>query len=994
MTPLDSNRYWRNLAEREHAATPGDEFPSPPGAAASRREFLKAAGFVFAGAAVTGCSRPPVEKALPLLDQPEGVTPGRSTYYASICSGCEAACGLLVKVRDGRPLKLEGNPDHPLSRGGLCAAGQASILSLYDSLRPTAPRAGGKPATWEEVDQAVLDRLAEIRRSGGAVRFLTRTVNSPTLARLISSFLATFPEARHIACDPLSQSAIAAAHFETHGVRVIPGYRFDRADVIVSLDADFLGTWISPVEFTAAYSRRRKPESGELSYHVQFEARMSLTGTKADRRVRVAPAEIVSVLEGLAARLEQLAGVTPRLAPAADSSLDEVARRLWEARGRSLVVCGLNDVAAQVLANYANHLLGNYGATLDLERYCRRQLGDDAELESLLGEIEAGRVRALFIHQANPVAELPGGDRLAAALAHIPLVISFGPRLDETAERAHYLCPDSDPLESWGDAEPASGLASVRQPAIRRFANSRPLVETLARWSGKAASDYELVRETWSSEIYPRRLADEPFETFWRRSLATGFCEVKPHAQAAQPFRVESVKAPARRAAAQGLQLVLYAKPALLDGRHAYNPWLQELPDPVTKAVWDNYACVSPALARRLGIRDGDVVRLEASGQTLELPALVQPGQQEETVAVAVGYGRKDSERFASVGPRWLLARPAVNAQGRVGVNVSPMLRFENGRLCYWRGDLRLEKTGARRPLALTQDHHTLAVPPHLDPGGPPRPIVQEVAASDLDKPPAPQPPYPQVELWPRDHDFPVHRWAMVVDLNACTGCSACVVACQVENNVPVVGRDEVMRSREMHWLRIDRYYSGSPDEPMVAHQPMMCQQCEHAPCETVCPVLATVHSSEGLNQQVYNRCVGTRYCANNCPYKARRFNWFDYPRDDRLANMALNPDVTVRSRGVMEKCTFCIQRIQEAKIEARRTGAALRDGDIQTACQQSCPAGAIVFGDLNDPNSQVARLMRSNRRYRVLEEINVRPSIAYLKIVRHGRQEGGMQHG
>lgn len=991
MTLLDSNRYWRSLAELEGSAAPGDEFPNP---GASRREFLRAAGFLFTGAAFTGCTRPPVEKALPLLDQPEGVTPGRTTYYASVCAGCEAACGLLVKTRDGRPLKLEGNPDHPLSRGGLCAAGQASILSLYDSLRPAAPRVAGKPATWEEVDQAVAGKLAEIRRSGGAVRFLTRTVNSPTLARLIAAFLETFPDARHVACDPLSQSAIAAAHRETHGAPVIPGYRFDRADVIASVDADFLGTWISPVEFTAAYSRRRKPESGELCYHVQLEARLSLTGTKADRRVRVAPSEMLSVLEGLAARIERLAGAPPRLTLVEAPHLDEIARRLWDARGRSLVVCGLNDVAAQVLTNYLNHLLGNYGATLDLERYSRRQLGDDSELESLIREIEAGRVKALLVHQANPLAELPGGDRLAEAMARIPVLISFGPRLDETAERAQFLCPDSDPLECWGDAEPANGIASVRQPAIRRLGNSRPLIETLARWSGKAASDYELVRETWNAEIYPRRLADEPFEAFWQRTLAAGFSEVKPRPQAVQPFRVEAVKAPARRTAPQGLQLVLYAKPALLDGRHAYNPWLQELPDPVTKAVWDNYACVAPALARRLGIRDGDVVRLEASGQRLELPALVQPGQQEDTVAVAIGYGRKDTERFADVGPRWLQARPTVNAQGRVGVNAAPMLRFESGRLCYWRSDLLLEKTGARRPLALTQNHHSLSVPPHLDPGGPPRPIVQEVAPSDLDKPPEPQPHYPQVELWPRDHHFPVHRWAMVVDLNACTGCAACVVACQVENNIPVVGRDEVMRSREMHWLRIDRYYSGPPEDPMVAHQPMMCQQCEHAPCETVCPVLATVHSSEGLNQQVYNRCVGTRYCANNCPYKARRFNWFDYPREERLANMALNPDVTVRSRGVMEKCTFCVQRIQEAKIEARRTGAPLRDGEIQTACQQSCPAGAIVFGDLNDPQSRVSQLVRSNRRYRVLEEINVRPSVTYLKIVRHGHSEGGLQHG
>ena len=993
MQGAQANKYWRSL---QHAEAGGEEHQAEESASelgSSRREFLKAAGFLFTGAAFTGCTRPPVEKALPLLDQPEGIAAGRASYYTSTCAGCEAACGLLVKTRDGRPLKLEGNPDHPLSRGGLCAVGQASILSLYDSLRPSSPLAAGKPASWEQVDQAVTARLAEIRENKGVIRFLTRTLNSPTLARRIGGFLASFPDARHVVYDALSQSAIAAAHAETHGANLIPGYRFDRAGVIASVDADFLGAWISPVEFTAGYSQGRKPESGALSYHVQFESRMSLTGTKADRRIRVAPSELGAVLAALTARLERLAGVMPRLEAAEMPGIEDAACHLWEARGRSLVVCGLNDPAAQVLTNYANHLLGNYGATLDLERTSRAQLGDECELESLLAEIETGRVQALLIHGVNPVAELPGGERLGEALGRVPLVVSFGPRLDETAGRAHYLCPDCDPLESWGDAEPVNGTLSLRQPAIRRLGNARPLIETLAHWSGTAASDYELVRETWTTEIYPRSASEEPFETFWRRALVDGFCQVKPRPQPVQNFRAEAVKPWTKRPAAE-LQLVLYPKPAILDGRHAYNPWLQELPDPVTKAVWDNYAAISPALARRLSIRDGDVVRLDAAGQAIELPALVQPGQQDDTVAVAVGYGRKDSERFAGAGPRWLQGKPTVNAAGRVGANAAGLLRFDQGRLCYWRDGLHLEKTGARRPLALTQDHHTLSLPSHLDPGGPPRPIVQEVAVANLDKPHEPQPHYPDVELWPRDHVFTGHRWAMVIDLNACTGCSACVLACQVENNIPVVGRDEVMRSREMHWLRVDRYYAGPPEEVTVAYQPMMCQQCEHAPCETVCPVLATVHSSEGLNQQVYNRCVGTRYCANNCPYKARRFNWFDYPRNDRLANMVLNPDVTVRSRGVMEKCTFCVQRIQEAKIEARRTGTPLRDGDIQTACQQSCPAGAIVFGDLNDPESPVSRLMKSNRRYRVLEEINVRPSVGYLKIVRQEQREEGERHG
>ena len=417
-----------------------------------------------------------------------------------------------------------------------------------------------------------------------------------------------------------------------------------------------------------------------------------------------------------------------------------------------------------------------------------------------------------------------------------------------------------------------------------------------------------------------------------------------------------------------GFTLVLYPSIAMIEGRQAYNPWLHELPDPITKITWDNYASISPATATSLGVSDGDVVRVE----NIELPVLVQPGQHDRVIAVALGYGRKASERFAALGPRWLDHRPTVNEKGRVGENASPLLAFHDGLLRYERADVKIARTGRRVDLALTQTHHTLSV------DGVVRPIVQETTPGE----PA-EPPERREELWPEDHAYKGHRWGMAVDLNACTGCSACVVACQVENNTPVVGKDEVRRRREMHWIRIDRYYSGPPDNVEVAHQPMMCQQCDHAPCETVCPTLATVHSDEGLNQQVYNRCVGTRYCANNCPYKTRRFNWFNYPREDRLANLVLNPDVTVRTRGIMEKCTFCVQRIQEAKIEAKVLGAPVKDGDIRTACEQACPAGAIVFGDLNDPNSHVARLARDARQYRVLEDLNVGPAVHYLKIVR-----------
>jgi MoCo/4Fe-4S cofactor protein with predicted Tat translocation signal len=948
-------QYWRSLEERQRPAGPDEaEFPESPlrtvEGAHSRRGFLKAAGFAFAGAGLAGCSRAPVEKAMPYLVQPEDTVAGRAQYYASTCGACAAGCGIVMKVRDGRPIKLEGNPRQEVSRGATCAAGQASILGLYDSYRLKQPLAKGKPVSWAEVDQAIAAQLNELRRSGAAVRYLSGTIASPTKQALITAFLAQFHDARHVMYDALSASAILDAHRETHGARLLPHYRFDKADVVAGFDADFLGTWISPVEFAHDYASRRRPP--EMSWHVQLEGRLSITGSKADRRVRTAPAEIRPKLAQLAERIARN-----------DAQGDEVAKRLLGARGRSLVVCGVNDLQAQVLVNYINHLLENYGITLDVEKPSRQRLGNDRELAGLLDEIRAGKVGALFIDGVNPVAELPG----VPGFDHVGLVVSFAGSPDETAERAHYICPDHHYLESWADAEPVTGLVSLTQPAIRPLGATRSVMETLAAWSGRPAKAYDLLKERYSAR--------------WDSALEAGSLKTDAPRAAAKPFNMAAV-APAIEAAHEpasaGYTLVLYPSVAMFDGRTAYNPWLHELPDPITKITWDNYASLSPATAASLGVADGDIVRVE----TLELPVVVQPGQHDQVVAVALGYGRKASERFANIGPRWIDRLPSVNDKGRVGVNAAPLAAFEGGSLRYERAGVHIAKTGRRVELAATQLHNTLTVPEKLAPkGGEVRPIVREIAREDLGKPR--EPAEERRELWPNDHPYTGHRWGMAVDLNACNGCSACVIACQVENNIPVVGKDEVRRHREMHWIRIDRYYSGPPDDVEVAHQPMMCQQCEHAPCETVCPTLATVHSDEGLNQQIYNRCVGTRYCANNCPYKTRRFNWFDYPREDRLANLVLNPNVTVRTRGVMEKCTFCVQRIQEAKIEARRLGAPVKDGDIRTACEQACPAGAIVFGDLNDPNSRVARLARDQRQYRVLEELNVRPSVNYLKIVR-----------
>ncbi len=1005
-------QYWKSLASRDRAADAGSpEFFEVPGAAdltTSRRGFLAAAGFGLAGTALASCSRAPVDQAMPFLAQPEAVVPGRPAYYSSTCGACTAGCGLIVKTRDGRPIKLEGNPDHPVSRGGLCAVGQASILGLYDSQRLDAPMRQGQRASWADVDAAIVSGLAQARDARRPVRLLTPTITSPTLRAAVDGFLATFPDARHVAYDALSVSAVLDAHERTHGARVLPRYRFDRAAVIVSVDADFLGTWISPVEYTSGYraGRRLGDSSASLSFHAQAESRMSLTGSKADLRLVVAPSGYGPLLAHLGNRVARLAGAPPLVDQAGPSPvdaavIDDLADRLWHARERSLVVCGSHDATIQALCNAANHLLGAYGSTIDIERPSRQRQGHDRELESLVAELASGSVGVLVVAGVNPVYELPGGAALAGHLKKVPLLVSCATHLDETAMVSGFVCPDRHPLESWADAEAVAGVVSMSQPAVQPLGGTRQLIESIAVWSGAPRPAHDLLRDSWQSLVFPRRTAaDATFEAFWDRAVHDGFVEVTTPATPARTYAPSSLTLQAPPPTVDGaLALVLYPKVGMLDGRGGLNPWLHELPDPISKATWDNYACLSPSTASGLAVADGDVVRVEAGeAGMLELPVLVQPGQHDGIVAVALGYGRLGSERFANVGPRWFEARPTVGDDGRVGRNAAPLASLANGEWRYSGAPVRVTPTGSRRPLAQTQSHHEIAVPAHLaPPGGARRPIVQETTLPAYVKDPsAGSHGHGEAaeDLWPPDHTYTGHRWRMVIDLTACTGCSACVVACQAENNVPVVGRDEVLRHREMHWMRIDRYYADRPGGGVdVIHQPMLCQHCENASCETVCPVLATVHSEEGLNQQVYNRCVGTRYCANNCAYKVRRFNWFDYPREDRLQNLVLNPDVVVRSRGVMEKCSLCVQRLQDAKVEARRQGLSLADGAAQTACQQSCPAQAITFGDANNPDSRVAHLMHDPRHFRVLEELNVKPSVGYLTLVRN-RAEGEGETG
>lgn len=996
MSGASSPTYWKSLPALTGTAESARHEPEQTPFAINRRRFLEAAGFTLSLIGFSGCTRAPVEIALPLVDQPEGLVPGRSLHYATTCGGCPAGCGILGRVRDGRPLKMEGMPEHPLSRGGLCAVGQALPMGLYDSQRLQHPLAAGQPSDWKTVDRQILAALDKTASEAGAVRVVTGTITSPTLQKTIHDFLGRFPKARHVVWDAVSSSAILDSHTKTHGVRVLPHYRFDLAKVIVSFGADFLGTWISPVEFTAGWRTRRTPtaESPEMSWHAQLEGRMSLSGTKADRRIRVSPDQYGAVLSRLYIDLAAKSGKSVSSSTVIASILTdeqhhELVERLWNARGASVVVSDSNDVRVQTLVNGVNDLLKNYGQTLDIQRPSRQRQGNDAAVLELLEELKTGQVAALFVCGTDLTHNLPDREALVKAIDRVPLVVSTAERIDDFASLADFVCPDHHPLESWLDAEPMDGLLTLTQPLLQPLGQTRSLMESFANWSGAAASADELLRRNWREQIHPRG-EGHAFQAFWDQSLHDGFVQLRPQGIVAQEFQSAAVELlPAVESSGYGLEL--FTRIGLLDSRHAHNPWLQELPDPITKTTWDNYVAVSPATARELGLTEGEVVRLAtgSGGATIELPVVIQPGQHDRVLAIPLAYGVRGTDRFAHIGPQWLEARPTVAPGDVIGRNAAPLLVPMQGTLQYFRGDISLTKAGRRHALATTQEHHSLEVPPRVAPhGATKREPIQETTLSAFTTNPTAGTPHVHHEasppLWPDDHPRTGNSWGMAIDLNTCTGCAACVIACQSENNVPVVGKDEVLRQREMHWIRIDRYYSGDGDEVDVAHQPMMCQHCGNAPCETVCPVLATVHSSEGLNEQAYNRCVGTRYCANNCPYKVRRFNWFEYPRDDTLQNLLLNPDVTVRSRGVMEKCSLCVQRIEEGKIEARRRGEPVADGAILTACQQSCPAQAIVFGNINDPASAVAKAMEDPRRFGVLEEFNFQTAVSYLRIVRN----------
>ncbi|SDP93910.1 quinol:cytochrome c oxidoreductase iron-sulfur protein precursor [Mucilaginibacter sp. OK268] len=1014
---MDSNKkYWKGLEELNRTPEfveknknefaepiPIEEILSGDGLSAKtpRRDFLKALGFGVGAVTLAACQRVPVHKSIPYLIKPEEVTPGVANYYSSTYEGQ----AILVKTREGRPIKVEGNPNDIFSKGGLSAQAQASVLDLYDVNRLKDPKLKGSEAGWSEIDAFVIKELAAIKAAGKNIRLVTSSINSPSTLAVIADFIKQYPTAKHVTYDAVSYTGIIQANQNSFGKAVIPHYNFDKADIIVSFGADFLGTWISGEEFTRQYVSNRNNkslESKKMSRHIQFESGMSITGTNADNRLAIKPSEegiaIINLYNAISGTT--LPGSKKLSSKAAENAITIAAKELVAAKGKALVVAGSNDVATQVLVNAINSLLGSYGTTIDLDNPSKQYTGNDAEFVEFVNELGRGEVAGVLFLNVNPAYDYFKAKEFKDALAKASLRISFADHDDETALVSNVIAPNHHYLESWGDANATEGYYTVIQPTINPVYNTRQAEHSLLVWAQNPVKDYyTFVRNTWNESLLAK--GGLSGQKGWETLLQTGMIKTTPNTAGTYTFN-RDLNAVAQTilthsasiTAGEGkFELQVYQSPAIGDGKRANNPWLQELPDPVSKVTWDNFVAVSVADIKKLKLSEGDVIKVTANGYTVELPVLAQPGQAQGTVSIAVGYGRTNA------GP----------VGDNVGKNAFPFYSFRNGTFQTTAVVTEFNPTGIKSPLAQTQTHHSYEG----------RSVIREAKFAEYKKNPAVHSGnekghknYDEESLWDvPSHDRPVYDWVMAIDLNACTGCGACVVACNAENNIPVVGKDEVRRRREMHWIRIDRYYSYEEkgesiteeyeidklkddafDNVTVVHQPMLCQHCDHAPCETVCPVLATVHSSEGLNQMAYNRCVGTRYCANNCPYKVRRFNWFNYWNDSRFDNylnnehtqLVLNPDVVTRFRGVMEKCSMCVQRIQAGKLKAKIEKRPLKDGEIKMACQQTCSANAIVFGNRNDPNSEVSKALKSERTYYVLEELNVQPGIGYQVKVRN----------
>ncbi len=980
----------------------------------SRRDFLKFLGFGVTAAAIASCEAP-VTKAIPYVVKPEEITPGIANYYASTYFDGNDYGSILVKTREGRPILIEGNKKSSITQGGVNARINSSVLSLYDSNRnQSALNKDGNPVDWSDADAAITKALKDASAKGGNIRILTNTIISPSTLAVIENFKSAFAgdsgaDVKHVTYDTISYSGMIEANEESFGKASVAAYNFSQAKSIVTIGADFLSTWLNSVQYSADYAMNRKPENGWMSQHHQFEAGLSVTGSNADYRTPVKASQYGQVVINLYNEVAALTG-GQKVSGGSDVAAAQVkmaAKSLAENRGKSVVVCGSNEKSVQVLVNGINNMLGNYGKTVDIDHGSNLRKGKDMEIEALAADMKGGRVDVLIV-AGNPVKTLPSSLGFGEAMAKVGMTVSTAQYRNETSMAATYTCPDSHYLESWNDANPAPGKYSLAQPVISNLYDTRQFQESLMAWSGQSGSYMDFMKSTWAANMEGETI----FENVWNTALHDGVYEMDMEGHEEMTFAgdVNAAASAVKKPKGGEFEVFLYQKTGIGDGSHVNNPWLQELPDPITKITWDNYFTMSPADMEAKGYnlmmgqeQKSNVIKVTANGVSIEAPVVAQPGQANGTIGIALGYGSTSWKEMPSIG---------VDAYSMTSLS---------GTINYCAEGASIEDTGNAYHLAATQTSHTIMGREEVV-----RQTTLDVfqAGNREDYNPVvalpvhggEKEPVKDITIWEK-HDVETsgHHWGLSIDLNTCTGCGACVTACNAENNIPVVGKDEVRRGREMHWLRIDRYYSTDADEsdtsiggyrnmenpganPEVTFQPMMCQHCNHAPCETVCPVAATTHSLEGLNQMTYNRCIGTRYCANNCPYKVRRFNWFNYmadskftdfnPAQDDLGRMVLNPDVVVRARGVMEKCSLCVQRIQAGKLEAKKNGEPVMDGAISTACSSACPTNAITFGDLNDENSMVAKGHAADRAFMVIESVGTRPNVAYQTVVRNKKDK------
>ena len=1007
-----SRTYWRSLAQieerPEYRAFLEREFQEgaselPEGV--TRRDMIMLLGASLSLAGLAGCRRP-VEEIVPYVTAPEEIVPGIPRQYATTMPFRRSAYGLIVESHEGRPTKIEGNPSHPSTLGASSSRVQASVLGLYDPDRSQSITLQGAPKPWSDFVTAWGELSKAHEADGGAgLAVISESFSSPTLARLVSDLRARYPKVQWATYDAVSDENRLAGLRSATGRDLDLMLRFDRASVILTLDADPLLTDPEMIRHARGFADGRRATSSAQAMNRLYavEGVYSLTGAMADHRLRLESRQIALFLAALAARLAApgAGAASAGAVPGVDARwIDALAKDLLANRGKGLIVAGERQPAAVHAAVCAlNTHLGNTGTTVSYYETKDAALPSVSSLASLVSAMKAGAVQTLVVLGGNPVFDAPADLDFASAMAKVPQSIALGHNVDETSSKAKWHIPRAHYLESWGDARAVGGTLSVIQPLILPLFGGRTPVEVLGLMvGGQDRPGYDIVRETWNPI-----LGEAEFDKKWNRVLHDGLLsgselpEVVP-ALTGQPLPELSrwIIADSAAVTSGSLEVAFLPSASLHDGRFANDGWLQELPDPLTKVTWDNPALISPKTAESLSLENEDWVRLEYSGQSLELPVWLLPGMSDGVVALTLGYGRSHAGRIGSgVGFNTFTVRSS-KAPG-----------FGSG--------VKLTKLARTYPLSATQEHGSMEG----------RPLVRESTLSALrskstsaeasaDKPAAGGKPAESAHagesprnqeggrvpskhgvfeeephhfsLW-KEHTYDHgQQWGMTIDLNACIGCNACMVACQSENNVPVVGKAQVAKGREMHWLRVDRYFSGEPaGSPEIVFQPVPCMHCEDAPCEQVCPVAATVHDGQGLNVMVYNRCIGTRYCSNNCPYKVRRFNFFNFTKDTPdILRLAMNPDVTVRARGVMEKCTYCTQRINRAKIDAKLAGRAFRDGDVKTACQQACPASAIEFGDLRDSSSRVVKAKADPRNYALLDELNTKPRTTYLAKVRN----------